>query len=98
MGETKQQFEDTLFQMRYLKGVYGFDYRTIIYQRVVVDPLAGLRDIEGVDAKYNTFMDYYNYCQIPYKDRNSATGYNDLAELNADYKFAQYQALFPATK
>ena len=98
VGETKQQFEDTLFQMRYLKGVYGFDYRTIIYQRVVVDPLAGLRDIEGVDAKYNTFMDYYNYCQIPYKDRNSATGYNDLAELNADYKFAQYQALFPATK
>ncbi len=98
VGETKQQFEDTLFQMRYVKGVYGLDFRSVIYQRVVVDPLAGLRDIDGVNAKYNTFMDYYNYCLIPYKDRNSATGYSDLAELDVDYKAAQYYALFPVKR
>ena len=46
-------------------------------------------------VNYNTFMDYYNYCLISYKDRNSATGYSDLAELDADYKAAQYEALFP---
>ena len=95
VGEPKTQFEDTLFQMRYVKMVYGMDHRSVIYQRVVVDPLAGLRDIEGVNARYNTFMDYYNYCLISYKDRNSATGYSDLAELDADYKAAQYEALFP---
>lgn len=98
VGETKQQFEDTMFQMRYVKGVYGLDFRSVIYQRVVVDPLAGLRDIDGVNAKYNTFMDYYNYCLIPYKDRNSATGYTDLAELDANYKAAQHAALFPVRK
>ena len=98
VGETKQQFEDTLFQMQYLKGVYGLGRGAIIYQRVVVDPLAGLRDIEGTNAQYNTFMDYYNYCQVPYKDRNSVTGYSDLAELDPEYKMAAYDALFPVTK
>lgn len=98
VGETKQQFEDTCFQMQYIKGVYGLDYRSVVYQRVVVDPLAGLRDYENIEVKYNSFMDYYNYCQIPYKDRNSATGYTDNCELDSDYKAAVYSKLFPTKK
>ena len=98
VGETKQQFEDTYFQMQYLKMMYRMDSRSVIYQRVVVDPLAGLRDYDNIDVKYNSFMDYYNYCRVSYKERNSATGYTDNCELDGDYKTALYQKLFPARK
>lgn len=94
VGETKQQFEDTFFQMQYLKGVYGLNQRSVAYQRVVIDPLSGLRDYDNIEVKYNSFMDYYNYCQIPYKDRNSATGYTENCELDSDYKTDLYNKLF----
>lgn len=92
IGETKAQFEDTLFQMQYLHRV--LKVRDIFYQRVVIDPLAGMREWEGVNATYNTFMDYYRYCQIPYSDKLTATGFSDQGAVSLDYKAKMYDAIF----
>lgn len=92
VGETKAQFEDTYFQMKYLRMVLGV--RAVYYQRVVIDPLAGMREWKGVNAAYNSFMDYYHYCQIPYDDKLVSTGYCDQGELPMEKKVQMYEALF----
>ena len=92
VGETKAQFEETLSQMQYMRTVLGV--RDIFYQRVVIDPLAPMRKLDGVNAEYNSFMDYYRYCQIPHSDRYVATGFTDCGELPLDKKVQIYTALF----
>jgi len=91
VGETEAQFMDTIFQMKYLR--MSFDLRDIFYQRVVIDPLAGMRKWKGVNAEYNTFMDYYNYCQVLYTGRFTATGFHDNGEVSAEKKVQMYDAL-----
>lgn len=92
VGETEEQFMDTFFQMKYLRMTY--DMRDIFYQRVVIDPLAGMRKWKGVDAEYNTFMDYYNYCQVLHSGRFTATGFRDGGEVPTEKKLQMYDALF----
>lgn len=92
IGETKEQFEDTLFQMQYLHRVLKVP--SIFYQRVVIDPLAGMREWEGVNATYNTFMDYYRYCQFPYSEKLTATGFSDQGAVPLDYKAKMYDVIF----
>ncbi len=92
VGETEEQFMDTFFQMKYLRMTYGM--REIYYQRVVIDPLAGMRKWKGVNAEYNTFMDYYHYCQIPHTDKYTATGFHDGGQLPVEKKLQMYDSLF----
>jgi len=92
VGETQAQFRDTLFQMKYLYMLLGV--KDIFYQRVVIDPLAGMRSWEGVNAEYNTFMDYYRYCQIPHSDKLTATGFSDQGALSLEAKTQAYYGLF----
>ncbi|MBR5321916.1 MAG: hypothetical protein IKU48_00010 [Clostridia bacterium] len=93
VGETKEQYEDTCFQMTYLRQFYGLTNKNIFYQRVVLDPLAGMRKWNDIGAKYNTFMDYYSYC----KDTTvncAPTGYNDIGEVPNVTKRKMYNDLF----
>ncbi len=92
VGETKEQFSDTLFQMKYLRMALGV--RDIYYQRVVIDPLAGMRDWEGVNAEYNSFMDYYRYCQIPHSEKLATTGFNDQGALSSEKKIQMFESIF----
>ena len=93
VGETKAQYDDTCFQMTYLKQLYALTKKNIFYQRVVLDPLAGMRKWNNIGAEYNTFMDYYNYC------KNSTVGcapagYNDVGEVPLETKKKMYNTLF----
>ena len=92
VGETKEQFSDTLFQMKYMRMALGV--RDIYYQRVVIDPLAGMREWEGVNAEYNTFMDYYRYCQIPHSEKLTVTGFNDQGALSSEKKMQMFESIF----
>lgn len=92
VGETGKQFEDTLFQMKYLRTVLNI--RSVFYQRIVIDPLAGMRAWDGVNAQYNTFMDYYRYCQLPQDEKMTATGFDDQGELLLEKKLQLYKAIF----
>lgn len=91
VGETQEQFHDTLFQMRYLHMVLGV--QDIFYQRVVLDPLAGMRGWDGIHATYNTFMDYYRYCQIPSRENLAASGFDDRCALSSEKKLQMYHAV-----
>lgn len=91
VGETKTQFEDTLFQIQYLRMALGV--REIFYQRVVIDPLAGMRKWPGVNAVYNSFMDYYRYCQIPNSEKLGSTGFCDQGELPLEDKVQMCNAV-----
>ncbi|MBQ4117141.1 MAG: hypothetical protein IJD37_07170 [Clostridia bacterium] len=93
IGETNEQYEDTVFQMTYLRQLYGLTKNNVFYQRVVIDPLAGMRDWNNVEVKYNTFMDYYNYCKNTTSDR-APTGYNDGGEVPLETKKKMYNTLF----
>lgn len=94
-GETAGQFADTVFQMQYLRLKYRFTRNNLFYQRVILDPLAGMRDHPAVQAQYNTFLDYYRYCQMPYDRNNPEVGFTDGGQLPAAEKMAKYNALFP---
>lgn len=94
-GETADQFADTLFQMQYLRMKYRFTRKNLFYQRVILDPLAGMREHPAVTSHYNTFLDYYNYCQLPYDPSNPANSFTDGGQLSAAEKMAKYNALFP---
>ncbi len=87
-GETREQLEDTLFQMKYLRMAFGI--RNIFYQRVVIDPLAPMRQWEGVRVEYNSFMDYYRYCQIPNTEKLKATGFCDNGAVPLEEKMQMY--------
>lgn len=93
VGETREQFYDTYFQFQYWRVMKAFKSSNIYYQRVVLDPLAGLREKENINATLNTFMDYYNYCQIPSGDI-SLTGYQSLGEVPDDEKIQLFHSIY----
>ena len=84
-GETKQQFFDTYDQISYIVNEMGLAKKSVFYQPVIIDPLAGMRDIKGINVKYNTFMDYYYYCLLQ-EDTFLNTGFDDNAELSKEEK------------
>jgi hypothetical protein len=92
--ETEKQFMDTFVQMKYLRLMFGLTRRHVLYQRVIVDPLAGMRDFEGIQVEYNSFMDYYNYCQLPPDDKYEATGFDDCGEVPYEKKLEMYDSIF----
>ena len=92
-GETKEQYEDTVFQMTYLRNMFNLRKKNIFYQRIVLDPLAGMRDFENINTQYNTFTDYYNYC-LSTEDKSITSGFNDNCEVSAQEKNTMYSLLF----
>lgn len=94
VGETRQQFMDTYIQMKYLHILLGLGRKSILYQRVVIDPLAGMRKMEGIEVKYNDFMDYYHYCLLADEEKYSATGFEDRGEVPLMEKIRMYEGIF----
>lgn len=92
VGESKEQFFDTYFQMKYLNTVLGIEKKSILYQRVVLDPLAGMRKNSNINAQYNSFMDYYKYCQSN-NSKYELTGFSDNAALSTDTKLDYYASI-----
>ena len=93
IGETREQFYDTYFQLKYFHDLVGMTNRQVYYQRVVLDPLAAMREREGINSQLNTFMDYYRYCQIP-TGNFDYTGYESLGEVSDDEKQEIYRSIF----
>lgn len=93
VGETAVQFQDTSVQMNLLHNMLKLTKKNVFYQRVVIDPLAGMRKFKGIEVEYNTFMDYYNYCQSN-KPNYELTGFNDNGEVSSEAKLKMFEALF----
>lgn len=93
VGETRKQFEDTFSQMTLLRHMLNLQKNNIFYQRVVLDPLAPMRKFKGIEAEYNTFMDYYNYCQSN-KPNYELTGFEDNGEVSNEEKLEKFNLLF----
>ncbi len=94
VGETQEQFMDTIFQMQYLRLVFKYPKNRILYQPVVIDPLAPMRSFDKIDAHYNCFMDYYNHCQLSSDGKYEQTGYDDGGEVSVEKKLAMYESVF----
>lgn len=94
VGETREEFMDTIFQMQYLRMNFRYVQKQILYQSVVIDPLAPMRSFDKIKADYNTFMDYYNHCQLPNETKYYATGYDDGGEVSPDEKLAVFESIF----
>jgi len=94
VDETKEEFMDTYFQMKYLRMMFNLGKKHVFYQHIVIDPLAGMRDFENINVTYNTFMDYYNYCLIPHSQNDLYTGYRDVGEVPNGQKRKMFEALF----
>lgn len=92
VGETEAQFMDTYFQIKYLH--LAFKLRDIFYQRIVLDPLAGMRKWDNFKSSYNTFMDYYNYCLIPQSEDDPHTGFDDGCAVPIEKKLKLYNSIF----
>ena len=83
---------DTYFQIKYLH--LAFKLRDIFYQRIVLDPLAGMRKWDNFKSSYNTFMDYYNYCLIPQAEDDPHTGFDDGCAVPIEKKLKLYNSIF----
>lgn len=94
VGETEEEFNDTYFQMAYIHMMFGLGKKELLYQRIVIDPLAGMRDLDNIQVQYNTFMDYYHYCQLPSDKKYASTGFNDNGEIPLEKKLQMYDSLF----
>lgn len=92
VGETRKQFMDTYYQVKYIHEVMGLSKKCIYYQHVVIDPLAGMRKFEKIHVEYNTFMDYYRYCLIP-DSGFQATGFIDGGEMPLAAKREMFEAI-----
>lgn len=96
VGETKEQFADTCFQMQLMRMKYKFNRNTLLYQSVVIDPLAVMRGFDKIkNIRYNTFMDYYEFCQIPGDPRYTDTGFDDGAEVTYEERMNAFDRIFP---
>ncbi len=93
VGETEEEFLDSYMQMKYLNVLYGMKRNHLLYQRVVIDPLAGMREFPEITVEYNTFMDYYRHCQLPTRNYE-ITGYTDGAAVSATKKMEMYESIF----
>ena len=92
-GETEEEFMDTYFQMKYLRMMFGLKKNQLFYQRIVIDPLAGMRKFKDIKVSYHSFMDYYNYCQSLEAQHVNA-GFEDCGEVSREKKMELYEALF----
>ena len=93
VGETREEFMDTMFQMQYLRMNFKFTKSQLLYQSVVIDPLAPMRSFDKIKADYNVFMDYYNHCLLPNETKYYATGYDDGGEVSADEKLKTFESI-----
>lgn len=93
VGETRQQFMDTIFQMQYLGMSLKFNKKSILYQPVVLDPLAPMRSFDGITSHLNCFMDYYNHCQLPRDGKYENTGYDDNNEVSVEEKLKTFDSI-----
>ncbi|WP_455684808.1 B12-binding domain-containing radical SAM protein [Thomasclavelia sp.] len=91
-GETKKQFNETIDQIKYIRYELELNKRNIYYQPVVVDPLAGMRNFEKIEVSYNTFTDYYEYCQKPESEYNNL-GFKDNGEIPLKEKKQIYKEI-----
>lgn len=91
-GETQAQFMETYIQAKYLHLTYKLS--SIFYQKVVIDPLAGLRDRGDVNVSFNSFMDYYNYCLIPQASAAEVTGFETKSDLPQERKIELFNSIF----
>lgn len=94
VGETEVQLMDTIFQMQYLRMTLKFTKASVLYQPVVIDPLAPMRSFDGITAHYNCFMDYYKHCQLSSEDKYEDTGFEDGAEVSVERKLKLYDSVF----
>lgn len=94
VGETKQQFEDTCFQMQFFRMRHRFNKNNLLYQSVVIDPLAVMRGFDKIKVHYNSFMDYYNFSKIPGDQRVAETGFDDCAEISSERKLEVFESIF----
>lgn len=90
--ETEEQFNETISQITYINKELGLSKRSIYYQPVIVDPLAGMRELEGIKVTYNSFLDYFQYCQLPQDDFNNL-GFNDCSTLSLFKKRKIYKEI-----
>ena len=65
----------------------------LFYQRIVLDPLAGMRKFDGIKVSYHSFMDYYNYCRSLDAQHENA-GFEDCGEISRERKIELYESLF----
>jgi len=91
-GETREEYYDTYFQIKYCHDIYGLDAKHIFYQRIVLDPLAGMRDMDGIQVELNSFLDYYRYCQVP-TGNFSYAGFESNCEVSTKEKKETFYSL-----
>lgn len=90
--ETKAQFEETIEQIKYIHNELELNKKSIYYQPVVVDPLAGMRDFGEIEVSYNKFNDYYEYCQKP-ENEYDYLGFEDNGEIELREKKRIYREI-----
>ena len=73
--ENKESFKKTLEQMNYISQKFPNKFVTIKCEKVMIDPLAPMRESNDIIFEINTFMDYYNYCKLD--DDSNILGYTD---------------------
>lgn len=91
-GETKSQFEDTIKQIKYIHHELELNKKNIYYQPVIIDPLAVMRNFDNIEVSYNTFQDYYDYCQKPESEYENL-GFTDNSEIPIREKKLKYKEL-----
>nr|WP_314464355.1 radical SAM protein [uncultured Clostridium sp.] len=75
-GEKAETFEKTISQMDKIAENYYFKDVIVRCEKVVLDPLAPMRNKEyDLKIEMNTFLDYYEYCKLD--GDSSFTGYSD---------------------
>lgn len=89
--ETREQFLATCNQVEYIHKNIGLKKDCILYQKVVIDPLARMRDYKGINVSFNKFIDYYNYCKKP---GNDDLGWSDLGEISLEDKKKMFDNIF----
>lgn len=88
-NESNESFDKTLKQIEQIVNFYPLHLLKIICRRVVLDPLAPMREEKyNIKSALNTFQDYYNYC----KSGNEVfTGYSDNANDYLNRKIEKYE-------
>ena len=88
-GESSETFDKTLEQMEYIIKAYPSKLLKIICKRVVIDPLAPMRETKyGVKPSLNTFIDYYDYCK---SGDETYVGYFDSSTEDLSERFNRYE-------
>lgn len=70
-------FESTLKQVEQIIGFYPSDLLSVIVRKVVIDPLAPMRRIDGIKSKLDSFKKYYEYAETSDENEIGYTLAND---------------------